>query len=91
MKVDNAAIFIGRTRRNKGVNATITDTEIVITNRVTGVEIGRYEIVETAKSGMAWDVRDSDGELRRLTAQQGCGCSGMKPYKTDPEYSGSLS
>lgn len=92
--IQNAAVFIGRTRSNKGVNVTIFDAneegpgEIVLTNRITNDEIARYSVVEVAKVGMAWDVIDSDGETRRLTAQQGCGCTGMKSYQPDAGYSG---
>lgn len=90
MKIDNAAVFFGRTRRYKGANVTADDNEVVLVNRVTGEEMARYPILEVAKAGMAWDVTDHDGERRRLTAQQGCGCSGMRSYTPDEGYSGAI-
>lgn len=88
--IPNAAVFFGRSRRNKGVNVFHDTETIVITNRITGDELASYPIVEVAKEGMAWDVTDSDGEIRRLTAQQGCGCSGIKSYSVDQGYSGRI-
>lgn len=96
MKIENAAVFMGRNRRYKGANVTVFDAnsdgpgEVVLTNRISHDELARYSVVEVAKAGMAWDVIDHDGELRRLTAQQGCGCSGMKSYTVDEGYSGAL-
>jgi hypothetical protein len=90
--IENAAVFVSGTKM-KGLNVEDTDNEIILYNRVTKKEIKRYSVVEVAKAGEAWDVVDSssqEGALLRLVAQQGCGCGGMKPYKTDPEYSGTL-
>lgn len=90
--ITNAAVFINNQRKFKGVDVEYTDTEIIVKNRVNGSEIRRYSVVEVGKVGMAWDVVDDSsqepGSLLRLVAQQGCGCSGMKPYQNDPEYSG---
>lgn len=96
LKVENAAVFMGRSRRYKGANVTVFEAneegpgEVVLTNRITHDELARYSVVEVAKAGMAWDIIDHDGERRRLTAQQGCGCSGMKPYTVDEGYSGTI-
>lgn len=89
--IGNAAVFIGKGRRYKGVNVEYKPDEqaVVLTNRITNDEIIRYSVVEVAKTEMAWDIMDGD-TLRRLVAQQGCGCGGMHSYKVDEGYSGAL-
>lgn len=87
--IENAAVFVGKGRRFKGVNVEFDGEHVLILDRARGTEQARYKVVETAKADMAWDVEDS-GTTRRLVAQQGCGCSGMKPYKVDDGYSGAL-
>lgn len=87
--IENAAVFISGGRRFRGVNVEVTDEEVLVKNRVNGTINARYPIVQTAKAGMAWDIIDDATESpARLVAQQGCGCSGMKRYENDPEYSG---
>lgn len=89
--IENAAVFIGSQRRFKGVNVEFDAESVVILDRVKGAELARYSVVEVAKEGMAWDVEEGGqepGGRLRLVAQQGCGCSGMKPYKNDPSYTG---
>lgn len=83
----NAAVFVNGRRKFKGVNVEVTDDEVVVQNRMNGTEIARWSVVEVGKANEAWDVYE-DGSLVRLVAQQGCGCSGQKPYKNDPEYTG---
>lgn len=85
--IENAAVFLSGRRIYKGVNVIEDGSDIVIRHRVNGQEMSRYSVVEVGKAGMAWDIT-ADGQLQRLVVQQGCGCSGMKPYKNDPEYSG---
>lgn len=86
--IENAAVFVSGRRVYKGVNVEETDGSIVIKHRVSGDTIQEYSVVDVGKAGMAWDVEGADGKAMRLVAQQGCGCSGMKPYKNDPEYTG---
>ena len=87
--IENAAVFVNGRRVYKGVNVEEVDGSIVVKHRVTQAVIETYPIVEVGKAGMAWDVTVDEGAtLVRLVAQQGCGCSGMKPYKNDPEYTG---
>ncbi len=89
--IENAAVFIGSQRRFKGVNVEFDESTVVIKDRVKGAELARYSVVEVAKEGMAWDVAEEGqepGGRLRLVAQQGCGCSGMKPYKNDASYTG---
>lgn len=85
--IANAAVFVNGRRKFKGVNVEVIGDDVVVTNRVNGTEITRYSVVEVGKANEAWDVHE-DGTLVRLVAQQGCGCSGQKPYKNDPEYTG---
>jgi len=74
--IENAAVFISGNRRFRGVNVEIVDGEVVVLNRVSGVVMNRYPVVEVAKEGMAWDITDdATNGLARLVAQQGCGCS----------------
>lgn len=90
--IENAAVFVQNQRKFKGVNVEFDAESVIIKNRVNGAEISRYSVVEVAKEGMAWDVADPTAQepdqLLRLVAQQGCGCSGMKPYKNDDTYTG---
>ena len=90
--IENAAVFLQNQRRFKGVNVEVTDDEVIVRNRVNGAEVVRYSVVEVAKDGMAWDIEDGlaqePGQRLRLVVQQGCGCSGMKPYKNDDSYTG---
>lgn len=90
--IENAAVFVQNQRKFKGVNVEFDAESVIIKNRVNGAEISRYSVVEVAKAGEAWDVEDATaqepGQLLRLVAQQGCGCSGMKPYKNDDTYTG---
>lgn len=86
--IENAAVFVSGRRVHKGVNVEVSDYQIAVKNRVTGDVLEQYDIDAVGKAGMAWDVKDSNDSLVRLVAQQGCGCSGMKPYKNDPEYAG---
>lgn len=87
--VENAAVFISGNRRFRGVNVEITNTEILVRNAASLAIMNRYPIVEVGKEGMAYDITDdATGSLARLVTQTGCGCSGMKPYKNDPEYTG---
>lgn len=93
--IENAAVFIDGQRKFKGVNVNEESNEITIINRVNGQEMARYSVVEVSKVGMAWDIENNlvsqEGEVvtpTSLVAQQGCGCSGMRPYDTDPEYTG---
>jgi hypothetical protein len=89
--LENAAVFISGKRRFRGVNVQFTDQDVVLYNRVNKNEMARYSIVEPAKDGMAYDIiDDATGSLARLVAQQGCGCSGMKPYTNDSTYTGPL-
>lgn len=87
--IENAAIFLGRTRIYRGVNVEFTPDEVVLFNRIGNELIERYSVVEVAKEGMAWDVTIG-GETKRLVAQQGCGCSGMKRYENDEAYTGPI-
>ena len=86
--IENAAVFVSGRRVYKGVNVEETEDTVTVKHRVTGEVVQEYSIVEVGKAGMAWDVEGADGERMRLVAQQGCGCSGMKPYQNDPEYTG---
>jgi hypothetical protein len=88
--IENAAVFIGPNRRFRNVNVEVTDGFVIIRNRANGSEMDRYSVVEVAKAGMAWDVTDhaTGDSLSRMVVQQGCGCSGMKPYQNDEGYAG---
>ncbi len=87
--IENAAVFISGNRRFRGVNVEVLDGEVILKNRVNGAIMNRYPVVEVAKEGMAWDITDdATNGLARLVAQQGCGCSGMKPYTNDDTYTG---
>jgi hypothetical protein len=88
--IENGAVFVSGTRRFKGVNIDVNADTIYVLNRINGEELVHYTIVEVVKDGMAWDVLDTDGQLHRLVAQTGCGCSGMSAYTADPTYSGAL-
>lgn len=92
-KIDNAAAFIGG-RRMKGLTVEYDEATVTLKNRVSGDIVKSYSVVEVAKAGEAWDVSDETsqepGGRVRLVVQTGCGCSGMRPYKTDPEYSGAI-
>lgn len=86
--IENAAVFLNHQRRLvKNVNVEEIDGDVVVRNRVDGTEMFRWSVVAVAKEGMAWDV-EHEGATVRLVAQQGCGCSGMKPYANDPSYTG---
>lgn len=91
--IENAAVFVNGSRVFKGVNVEVTDTEVVVLNRVNGGEMKRYSVINVAKEGMAWDIpiahsQEPTNELMSLVVQQGCGCSGMLPYMTDSGYTG---
>jgi len=89
--IENAAVFISGLRRFRGVNVEVIDGEVLVMNRSKPVVMSRYPVVEVAKEGMAWDIiDDATGEPARLVAQQGCGCSGMKRYENDSDYSGTF-
>lgn len=90
--IENAAVFVGSQRKYKNVNVDVEPEWVILKNRANGAEITRYSVVEVAKAGMAWDIPygDDDSYRVRLVVQQGCGCSGMFPYDTDPEYSGAI-
>jgi hypothetical protein len=95
--IKNAAAFLGG-RRMKGVDAEYDATSVTLKNHKTGDTIKRYEVVEAASLSEpwmgAWDVVDETsqeaGARVRLVVQEGCGCSGMRPYTNDPSYSGAL-
>lgn len=89
--VGNAAVFVAKQRRFKGVNVEYDETsnEVVVSHRITGDVLVRYSVVEVALPEMAYDINDG-GTIRRLVFQQGCGCSGQKPYKVQESYSGAL-
>lgn len=91
----NAAIFINGVRRIRNVNVSWDDETVSIINRSNKQVMETYTIEEVASTNpnggsMAWDIRDGRGDLVRLVAQTGCGCSGMKPYEFDAEYSMTL-
>lgn len=89
--IDNAAVFLSNARHFKGVNVDEVNGEIVVLNRVNETPMVRFSVVEVVKAGEAWDVLDPANDQRiRLVAQQGCGCSGMRPYVADESYSGAL-
>lgn len=92
--IENAAVFVSGSRKFKNVNVELTGSEIVVLNRANGGEMNRYSVVEVAKADEAFDIVDPTSQEEsarlRLVVQQGCGCSGMRPYQNDPEYSGAL-
>src|SRR5688500_8225498 len=91
--IKKAAAFLAG-RRMKGIDAEYDDESVTLKNSVSGDVIKRYSVVEVAKQGEAWDVVDETsqeaGARLRLVVQTGCGCGGMRGYKTDPDYSGAL-
>lgn len=72
------------------VNVLDAGDTVQVLNGATGSLIEEYPVVELAKSEMAWDVVDPGGDTKRLVAQAGCGCGGMKVYEVDSSYRGSL-
>lgn len=86
------AVFVGtgRSRSKTWTNATVSidDGRLIIERP--GAYRYDYEIVETVKAGMAWDVMRG-ATLTRIAAQSGCGCGGMKKYAADAGYSGAIS
>lgn len=86
--IENCAVFHSGSRRFVGVNAAVTEDEVIVQNRLNGGTIATFKIVDTAKSGEAWDVHEEGipDRVIRLVAQTGCGCSGMRPVTEDPEY-----
>lgn len=91
----NAAVFHNGSRRFRNVNVDITGNapgdQVIVKNVSSGQPISSFEIVETVKSGEAWEAVSLDGPTQglapfRLVVQLGCGCSGQKPYTPDPEY-----
>jgi len=89
--LSKAAVFVNGTRRYRDVKVVIGDDAVTVANTITGDTITSFAIDETVKDGMAWDARiDSSPDLVRLVVQEGCGCSGQKPYQPDPGYSGKL-
>lgn len=90
MIVSNAAVFVNGSKKFTRVNVDIVDDRLVVLNQNTGDEFMSYEVLATAKEGMAWDVRDQTSTVYRITAQAGCGCGGMKPYQHDASYTGNL-
>lgn len=90
-------VFVNGKRVFKNVRAGVNDdNELVVLNRVSDDELGRFSIVEIAKAqgpGMvelAYDVENPTGERVRVAVQEGCGCSGMRQYQNDEGYSGAL-
>ena len=80
--IENSAVFVRGDRKFKNVNVDVTDTEIIVKNRMNGVEMARYSVVDVVKQDMAWDLADGG----RIVVQQGCGCSGMRPWDVDQAY-----
>lgn len=86
-----AAVFVRGARRYRDVRVDVTDTQVLVKNAVSGAVIATFQIDETVKAGMAWDVTSEEiPETFRLVAQEGCGCSGQKPYEADAGYSGKI-
>jgi hypothetical protein len=89
-------VFVNGKKVFKNVRAGVEDDQLVILNRVTDDELGRFTIVEVAKehtTGMvaaAYDVENPTGERVRIAVQEGCGCGGMRQYQNDEGYSGAL-
>lgn len=92
--IENAAVFISGRRMFKNVNVEVEADSVVVRNRANGAEMARYSVVEVAKANEAFDIVDTvsqePDQRLRLVVQQGCGCSGMRPYKADESYSGFL-
>lgn len=91
----NSALFLNGNRVLRNVDIDWDDQQVRVLNRSTHKEMMSYDIVETAASSepertMAWDIKDDRGNLVRLVAQTGCGCSGMRAYENDETYSGAL-
>lgn len=87
--ITNVAVFINGQKRMTRVNAEIKPNQVRIFNAKNDNDIAMYDVVETAKQDMAWDIRQDD-QIKRLVVQQGCGCSGIKPYTEDESYSGRI-
>jgi hypothetical protein len=86
-----AAVFVKGARRYRDVRVQVTDDQVLVRNAVSEEPIATYAIEETVKSGMAWDVKDSNSlDVFRLVVQEGCGCGGQKPFQPDAGYSGRL-
>jgi hypothetical protein len=88
--VRSAAVFLDKQKVFQDATVVVTDDAVMIYSK-RGLPVAAYELIETAKTGMAWDVRlNPDGPLQRLVAQTGCGCGGQKSYQVDPDYSGTI-
>lgn len=87
--IENAAVFINSKRLFKGVNVEFDAETVRVLNRINGSEIARYPVVEVALDGQAWDTDTEAGRVR-LVVQQGCGCGGQRPYKSQESYTGPL-
>lgn len=86
-----AAVFVQGARRYRDVQVDVTETQVLVKNTVSGALITSFDIDEVVKAGMAWDVTSADNPNPfRLVAQEGCGCSGQKPYQPDSSYSGKI-
>lgn len=90
-------VFLNGRKKFKNVKTALDGDELVIINRASDDELGRFTILETAKAPnqgpvfeAAYDIADPVGKRIRAVIQAGCGCSGMRNYTNDPEYSGAL-
>jgi hypothetical protein len=84
----NVAVFRGTTRLFRNVNAFIGNGKVVVMNPVSGATNAEFVVDEVVKLGEAWDAHQVgvDTVPFRLVIQSGCGCSGQRAYKPDPEY-----
>lgn len=92
MGLKNAAVFINGRRHTRNVDVAWEDDKVIVHRRNRpDLVLETFDVIETASTGQAWDIRDGRGERVRLVAQEGCGCSGIiKPYENDEGYSGAL-
>jgi hypothetical protein len=89
MKHDNAAVFIGKSKKFSNVSVQQDGGTVRVLNRTTKQPIASFNIVATVVASSSrmsvWDVSTSEGTVR-LAAVNGCGCGGLPPYTPDAGY-----
>lgn len=94
MSMQNVAVFVNGKRHTRGVNVEWDDGEVRLINRSNFRTFETYKVEELAAEAddtMAWDIKDTRGDLVRLVVQTGCGCSGLiKKYQVRKDYSGAI-
>ncbi len=75
VQLRNATVTLPDTTRYRSVRVRLDDGVLIVTERRTGVEVYRGEVLdaEPVTSGRRWSVLTGDGVV---TVQTGCRCGG---------------